>query len=331
MHFNRGAFHTEYDQWVKRVQPDGAGGVAGCGVMNNDWTARPWHMDEAFHHTNWTVNEALEFMDRRDPTCPFFLTVSFLAAHPPLSPPACYFERYIRTGVPDRWIGDWAVPPTPAERFAGQDPCKVDLKGEALLSARAGYYGLINHLDDQLNRLFNRVDGIETETGGNLVVIFCSDHGEMLGDHYFWRKQQPYEGSARIPFLVRGPESLGLRRNQTVDAPVCLEDIMPTVLDMAGVACPAGVDGKSLLPLLRGATEPVRPYLHLLYENAWDCLTDGKEKYVRHVDGREQMFDLRSDPGECRDRVCDAGLAGRVAAWRGEMDRVLVGKGPFVC
>ncbi len=119
--------------------------------------------------------------------------------HPPLIPPACYFDRYIRTGVPDPLIGDWAVPPENDGIGMGVSSPKVNLKGEALLSARAGYYGLINHLDDQLHRLLNDVTGIDKMTGGNTAVIMTADHGEMLGDHYLWRKSLPYEGAARIP------------------------------------------------------------------------------------------------------------------------------------
>src|SRR5690606_12158850 len=74
---------------------------------------------------------------------------------------------------------------------------RVHLRGEALRSARAAYFGLINHVDDQLRRLLNPVDGIERQTGDNTVVLFTADHGEMLGDHYRWRKSLPYEGSAR--------------------------------------------------------------------------------------------------------------------------------------
>ena len=81
--------------------------------------------------------------------------MSFLAAHPPLVPPACYFDRYIRTGVDDPAIGDWAVPPENDGIGLGPAPNRVNLTGEALLSCRAGYYGLINHLDDQLRRILN--------------------------------------------------------------------------------------------------------------------------------------------------------------------------------
>ena len=103
---------SDHDTWLNRVAPEGHGGNYGTGVMHNDWTARPWHLDEAMHFTNWAVNEALRFLrDLRDPSSPFFLVVSFVAAHPPLIPPAFYMERYLRMGLPEPVIGDWAIPP----------------------------------------------------------------------------------------------------------------------------------------------------------------------------------------------------------------------------
>jgi arylsulfatase A-like enzyme len=276
-------------------------------------------MPDGLHHTNWTVSRALEFLEKRDPSCPFFLVVSFLAAHPPLTPPAFYLERYLRTGVPDPYTGDWASPPADGASGGTYAPF-VHLTGEALLTTRAAYYGLVNHVDDQIHRLLNQVTGVDRQTDDNTVVIFCSDHGEMLGDHYRWRKALPYEGAARIPFLMRAPERFGIQTGQVIRSPVCLEDIMPTVLEMAGAEIPGTVDGKSLLPLLRGRTDGWRRHLHIECSPDFHCLTDGREKYVWFVaDGREQLFDLENDPGEIHDLAGDPKAKGRLASWREQL------------
>ncbi|MCA1810146.1 MAG: sulfatase-like hydrolase/transferase [Lentisphaerae bacterium] len=91
---------SEYGSWLKANAPNDCGGWHGAGVMHNDWTARPWPLPEYLHNTNWTVERGLRFLRRRDPTCPFFLTLSFLAAHPPLQPPAPYLGlRRLRAGA----------------------------------------------------------------------------------------------------------------------------------------------------------------------------------------------------------------------------------------
>jgi len=316
-----------YEQWLAKNAPPGSGGYYGSGVMHNDWTARPFHMPDGCHHTNWTVNQALDFLAQRDTARPFFLVVSFLAAHPPLIPPACYFERYIRTGVNDPVVGDWADPPPDNGLGLGPAPGRVDLTGEALLACRAGYYGLINHLDDQLNRLLNTVTGVNKMTDGNTATIFCADHGEMLGDHYRWRKSLPYEPSARVPLLIRAPDRLGVQPGLTPNQPVGLEDILPTVLDMAGETPPEEIDGRSLLPLLRGEDAPWRNDLHIECAPTFQCLTDGREKYIWFVaDGREQFFDIENDPQELHNAVADARCAGRVAFWRKRMIELLAGR-----
>ena len=318
---------SDYREWLARREPEGSGGYYGTGVMHNDWTARPWHLPEAYHTTNWTVNQALEFLRKRDPSAPFFLAVSFIAPHPPLVPPAAYMERYLRVELPPPVLGDWAIPPPDRGLGLGQAAANVDLQGEALRAARAAYFGLINHVDDQLNRLLNPVDGIDRMTGGNTVVLFCSDHGEMLGDHYLWRKTVPYEPSARIPLLVRAPERFGLRAGAVVDAPVCLEDVMPTLLELAGAEIPETVEGRSLLPLLRGESASWREHLHIEHAPMHHSLTDGREKYIWFAaDGREQFFDLAADPQECRDRAGCPGDAERVARWRGQLIQELAGR-----
>jgi len=317
----------DYEEWLRRREPEGSGGYYGTGVMHNDWTARPWHMPEAYHRTNWTVNQALEFLRKRDPSCPFFLTVSFLAPHPPLIPPAPYMERYLRVDLPEPVIGDWATPPTNNGLGMGQSASRVHLTGEALRSARAAYYGLINHVDDQMNRLLNPVNGIDAMTGGNTIVIFTSDHGEMLGDHYLWRKTLPYEPSARIPLLIRPPRRSDIMPGTVTDHAVCLEDIMPTVLSMVGIAPPETVDGRSLLPLMRGEHTEWRPYVHIEHAPIHHTLTDGKEKYVWFVkDGREQFFRLSEDPNELRDLAAHRKHADRVSHWRSLLVRELANR-----
>ncbi len=310
-------YECDYTKFFRQRRPDDDEGIYGTGVMHNDWTARPWHLEEDLHPTNWTVREALRFLKERDRSRPFFLVVSFLAAHPPLLPPAFYFERYLRTGVPEPTIGDWAVPPPDGGRGLDVGGRHVDLKGEALLCARAGYYGLLNHLDDQIRRLLNPVRGVDHMTGGNTVVMLTSDHGEMLGDHYLWHKIVPYEPSARIPLLVRAPDRFGIRPGTVIDEPVTLADVMPTLLDFAGIPVPDGVDGRSLLPLLRGESLRWRRYVHIEHAPLYHCLTDGREKYVWFVpDGREQFFRLSDDPMECRDLSGRAEERENVERWR---------------
>jgi len=312
-------WESDYGEWLRRHAPD-SGGYYGTGVMHNDWTAHPWHLPEWMHQTNWTVTEALRFLDRRDPSCPFFLVVSFIAPHPPLVPPAFYFERYLRQDLPPPVIGDWAEPPAGGGPGDDVSAGRVHLKGEALRCARAAYYGLINHVDDQIRRLLNPVNGVLRRTDGNTVILFTSDHGEMLGDRNLWRKSLPYEASARVPLLIRAPKAFGLTPRSLVEAPVCLEDVMPTVLDLAGVPIPDTVEGRSLLPLMRGEEVAGREWVHIEHAPTFHALTDGREKYIWFVrDGREQFFDLSSDPNECRNLAAEPDCAERMAAWRARL------------
>lgn len=308
----------DYEEYLRDRAPDG-GGYYDSGVMHNDWTARSWHLPEHLHQTHWTVNEALRFLRRRDPARPWFLTVSFLAPHPPLIPPDFYFQRYLRVQLPGPLIGDWAEKsdyPGVAPRV---DSAQVNLTGEALRSCRAGYYGLINHVDDEIRRLLSTITGFDAR---NTLVVFTSDHGEMLGDHYFFGKQLPYEGAARIPFIIRMPESwVNAARGMVSDLPVCLEDLMPTLLDAAGVAIPSNLDGRSLLPVLCGQKPATwRDALHLEIGGAatsFHALTDGREKYIWFSQtGREQFFDLQSDPQELHDLITVPAYRQRVAHWQ---------------
>ena len=312
----------DYDEFIARRHPESTKAYYDSGIMHNDWTARPFHLEESLHPTNWTVQESLRFLQRRDPSCPFFLVTSFLAPHPPLIPPAFYFDRYLRQDLPPPAYGDWAEPPELGQIEQEPSSEHVHLTGETLRSARAAYYGLINHIDDQLRRILQPVDGIRRQTGRDTIIIFLSDHGEMLGDHYRWRKSLPYEGSAHIPFIIEAPDAFGIRKNAVEETPVSIEDLFPTVLDFAGLDCPDSVDGKSLLPLLRGQSGWDRPHLHLDMDHRWQSLTDGNEKYVFFPqDGSEQLFNLSEDPRECHNLARIPEFKDRLRFWRAELQK----------
>ncbi|MFW6060271.1 MAG: arylsulfatase [Phycisphaeraceae bacterium] len=315
-----GGADSEYIEWLRQHGGPEEFDYHGAGPTHNDWPARPWPLEEHTHATNWTVTEALKWLRFRDSTAPFFLTVQFLAPHPPLVPPAYYMERYLRTGIDEPKIGDWAEPPPNDGRGGDPAPHKVKLEGEALQSTRAAYYGLIDHVDDQIRRLLRPFMGAggDKQAGlDNTIIIFTSDHGEMLGDHYMWRKSVPYEASARVPMIVHAPKRYGIERGTVIDEPVCLEDIMPTCLDVAGIDIPESVDGRSLLPLMRGEKPAWREHLHIEHAPQHQTVTDGKEKFIWWVaDGQEQLFDLARDSNECHDLIDDPAWQQRAAHWR---------------
>ena len=309
--------HEEYFDWLEEHAPAGSGGRFEAGPMHNDWTARPRHTEDRLHSTNWILNRALQFLEKRDPSCPFFLVVSFLAAHPPLLPPEFYMNRYLEMDLPEPIIGDWESEPPESWRTGGAGGQDVNLTGEEIRACRAGYYGMINHVDDQLRRILNPVQGIDRMTEGNTVVMFTSDHGEMLGDHYRYHKIMPYEPAARIPLLMRAPRRFGIEAGTVRDEAVCLEDVMPTVLYMADVEIPDTVEGRSLLSLARDEDSEWREFLPIEHSPRHQSLTDGREKFIWFTqDGREQFFHLAEDPEERHDLIDHPDWQDRIDLWR---------------
>ncbi len=320
----------DYAQALEQALP-GAGGVRGLGVSFNGWASRPWPYSEHLHPTHWVVTQARREIAECDHDRPLFLAASFYAPHPPLIPPPAYYDRYLRKDLPPAAIGEWAEPPENDGLGLGVESYRCVLRGDALREAQAGYFGLINHIDDQIHWLMAEFRARSAQMGRPWVIVFTSDHGEMLGDHYLFRKCQPYEGSARVPLLIQGSPDLGLRSGLRIDCPVCLEDLMPTFLELAGVGAPGNLDGRSLVPLLRGEDAPPRPWLHSEHapaysrEQAYHFLTDGKLKYIwRPLNGEEQLFDLENDPGELVNLAAAATHESTLRLWRSRLAEYLV-------
>ncbi len=296
------------------------------GVDWNSWHARPWHTEEYLHPTAWTMMRSLDFLQRRDPNRPFFLTISFARPHSPYVPPSHYFERYAQGETPRPHLGDWSAMHDDPATAVDANAWRGHMSPAQIHRARAGYYGEISFIDTQIGRLMNwlRREKLADDTW----LLFTSDHGDMLGDHNLWRKTYAYEGSSRVPFIVSPPQRHSQPENfptqSVVSNVVELRDIMPTLLDAAGLPIPANVDGRSVLPLMQGETEGWRDYIHGEHctcyhaEQEMHYVTDGKRKFIwlPRLD-REQFFDLERDPGECDDLIDVDARQAEVERWRG--------------
>ncbi len=334
----RGSTHIdddEYDQFLKQAAPE-TGGIrkltGKLGLSNNGWGAKPWPLAEDLHPNVWIVSQARKTLKEAPAGQPLFLTTSFYSPHPPLFPPRRYFDAYLAQKLPTPAHGDWvdwqALSP------AGDRPGhRVLLEGDTLRATQAGYFGLIQQLDDQVAPLIAEFKARSRKAKRPWVILLTSDHGEMLGDHGFFRKCEPFEGSANIPFLVAGSPELGFKPGLRSTQPVCLEDIMPTLLDLAGARCPKPMDGVSLVPVLRGEKQVVRECLHFEHapcyskQQAFHALTDGQFKYIwRPLDGTEHLFDLTADSHEEHDLAKVASHRALLEQWRARMVKQLANR-----
>lgn len=316
------------------------GGYYGGGPHNNSRAAAPYHLPDDCHQTKWATNWALDFLQNRDSVRPYMLFVGYYAPHSPHNPPKEFFSRfYHRDDLGAPAIAAWDVAPASSGNVMAR---YNNLSEEDIRSLYAGYYGNIAFLDTQVARLLQAA-----MADRNTYVLFTSDHGEMLGDHYLMQKNRPYQGAVHIPFLMMGPD---IPDSQSIDAPVGWHDIMPTLLDLAGLPIPASVDGRSLAPLLKGQPleTPWRCYLHgecchnfmfdakarpnsekhnFVYEKGSQFLTDGTMKYIWYVtSGREQLFNVKDDPGEKNDLSNLPQFRDELNRWRNILVNELAGR-----
>jgi len=298
--------------------------VESLGLSYNHWQARAWPLSNELHPTTWVMTQARRVVAEVPQERPLFLTASFYAPHPPLFPPPAYFDAYLEKELPAAARGDWVD--WNALTHEGTDGGqRVRLEGERLRKAQAGYFGLIEHIDHEAAPLIAEFRARSERAGRPWVVLLTSDHGEMLGDHGYFRKCEPLEGSANIPLIICGSPELGWGASQRCLQPVCLEDLLPTLAELAAAKCPP-VDGASLVPVLRGAEVAIRPWLHFEHapcysqRQAFHALTDGRCKYIwRPLDGRENLFDLERDPREEHDLAQDASQQSLLQSWRARL------------
>lgn len=315
-------FADDYFHWLKREKGADCD-ITETGMDCNGWTARPWPYEEKYHPTNWVADRSIDFLRRRDPDLPFFLMASFVRPHAPYDAPEPYFQMYRDRPLRPPLCGDWndrSLVETQGRIFNNiTGPVDPDLIHEQMV----GYYACITHVDHQIGRILIALQ--EYGLAENTVVLFVSDHGEMLSDHAFDRKSLPYQGSIHIPMILSGPKRFLGQLPQKDESLVELRDVMPTVLELAGAEIPGSLDGESLLH------SPKREWLHgehtyEPFQKSNQFIVTKTDKYVWFSQtGEEQYFDLCCDPEETHNAISDPQYAKRIEELRGLLIQELAG------
>ncbi|HTU98346.1 MAG TPA: choline-sulfatase [Solirubrobacteraceae bacterium] len=270
---------------------------------------------------------------RHRPEQPYFLFVSFTNPHDPWEIPQRFWERYRRDEIDD--------PAVPAIGLEEADPhsrrlramCRVDQAGltaEQVRRARHGYYAAISYLDERIGQVLGalRESGLEDST----TVLFCADHGEMLGERGLWYKMSFLEQSARVPFIVRSPGAAGSSGgSRRVTQPVSLADFAPTVLELAGLPADAIAgpgDGVSLAGAASGGeAAPDHPVISEYHAEGVQApsamIRSGAHKLIVSLEDPDLLYDLEADPRELHDLSTAPESAAVIARLRGELDRRL--------
>ncbi len=275
------------------------GEAFGHGMGNNHYVARPWHLAEELHVTHWATRQMCRAIHRRDPTRPALWYLSYIHPHPPLAPLASYLDFYRGVDLDEPFSGAWSQDPDllPAELRRAQSGART-WNADYVREARRAFYALCTHIDHQLRLVI----GTLRESGDlqNTVILFTSDHGDMLGNHGIWAKRHFLEGSANVPMILVDPRpEPRVEAGSTDSRLVGLQDVMPTLLDLAGIAPPGTVEGLSMVADSR------RDHLYGEIDNGAfhpRMVHNGRHKLIYYPEGnRFQLFDLDADPQELHD------------------------------
>ena len=258
------------------------------------------------HWSEVVADDCLDYLNMAKASAnPFFMYIAFNAPHDPRQAPKAYADKYPADKI--------ALPQPFHAEYPYKDDigCSASLRDEKLAPFprsersvqvnRAEYYALITHLDDQVGRILEglKASGKEDST----YIVFTADHGLSCGHHGLLGKQNMYDHSVRVPFIAVGP---GIEANTRLAAPIYLQDVMPTTLELAKAAIPEHVQFQSLLPMWKGESDRGRSAIYGGYMMLQRMVTAGDYKYIYYPKiGKKLLFNLRDDPTETHDLSSD--------------------------
>lgn len=311
----------DYFYWLKNKKGISAD-VTDTGLDCNSWVSRPWSYEESSHPTNWVTTQSIDFLRRRDPRQPFFLMTSYVRPHAPFDAPQHYFDLYQNKALRPPVYGDWDDVADWEERGFQYNSTTGPRDEELLRQEMIGYYACITHVDHQIGRLLMAL--VEQQLMDNTIILFTSDHGDLMGDHKLCRKGLPYQGSIHIPMILSGPERW-IGKQHTVDESIVeLRDVMPTLLTLGGIKVPDSVDGQNM------SGEILRDYLHgehTFGQKSHQFIVTKTDKYIWFSQtGEEQYFNLKTDPGETHNAVAEPENRSRIEWLRQKLVMELTGR-----
>jgi len=287
---------TRIDWWYHNL-----GTVTGAGVA--EITNQLEYDDEVAHHATAKIYDLARGAEAR----PWCLTVSFTHPHDPYVARRKYWDLYsdCKHLLPDVPAISYADQDAHSRRiFDASDWRSYEISEADIRRSRRAYFANISYLDDKIGEVLGALDS----TGQEAVIVFVSDHGDMLGERGLWFKMCFFEGSVRVPLMIAAPGmTAGL-----IQTPVSTLDVAPTLAELAGVAMDEVApwsDGESLVALANGAERdaPVAiEYAAEASETPLVCLRYGKWKYVHCERDAPMLFDLQSDPQELHNLAQEA-------------------------
>lgn len=322
--YNRGGTDVapesdDYRNWLleKGVSPDGYPAYRADDFINGTGSSR---LTAEMSLSSFLADQAIDLLETlaRAQT-PFFLVVSDFAPHPPFAAPPPY-DTLVDAGevvLPENLgAGDESACPRIYSEWRGNLRQEYDLSPPQLARIWSHYLGLCALADHNFGRLRKTLArlGLEDSTG----VGFLSDHGEMLGSHgLLFKGPCFYREQMRVPLLMSGP---GIPKGKVVEEPVSLIDVFPTLATWLRCQVPSGLDGCDLMPLIQSTGVWSRDAVFAEYERQFRkvdrewmrgrAVFTKRWKYHWTPDDVDELYDLRNDPGECRNLVADPAFAG---------------------
>ncbi|RAJ10236.1 sulfatase-like hydrolase/transferase [Arenibacter echinorum] len=255
-------------------------------------------LDELAH------GKAIEYLREKDGTQPFFLFVSYNFPHDPFWPSQKHWDMYKDAEIqmpefPENWKDKLSIMEKWLRRHSGTDEVDVTVP-ESIREVRRAYYALYSYIDDKVGELLSALK--DKGLDKNTIVVFTSDHGDMIGEKGMVQKRSFNEWSARVPLIVKYPDKSFAGTQQAT--PVSLVDIMPTMLDWAGIPKEHRLDydGSSLVPLMDGKLDDnrfalIENHSEGVYTTCFSVVKSGY-KYNWFRGYGAQLINLKADPGE---------------------------------
>jgi arylsulfatase len=294
-----------------REKTDWGGYSRGHGIGNNDVFAAPSFIPEPQYISSWVARETTEFIERHvkgGAKKPFFCWTSFNKPHSPYDPPAPYDRLYRPQDVPAPYLSkNGLADELPIMQQRARYYTWQTIGEGQMRCAKALYYGMITHIDVCIGRVIDALK--KSNLREDTIILFTSDHGDLMGDHQQYFKSVFYEGSSRVPYIINVPEKykklMKIRRSGKQIDPVGISTLATTILDLAGVKKYKSMTADSLLPMLQGNKAPDDGHVFASYElvkgkHAHSAMVRwGDFKYIYWQMGdHRQLFNVKNDPGE---------------------------------